>query len=194
MVRKVIGSNTTNASGISTITYKPTELGELKIYAQSGDLISEAYPIYSVIFKDMGTDVDYANWNSSSQIDSAIVRDSDCTTLTPLDPTVFGARTVNTNGATVVEFDAKVNVLGNWISLRQGTQTSTSITWQYLGYTVDEWTHYKIEADGIKYRATVNDSVKEWRQMVNSQTYNRFQFSFNEGTGLIIKYKNFIMY
>jgi hypothetical protein len=194
MARKYLGSGVTNSNGVASFNYTGKGLGKIQVVAESGELVSTSYDLYDVLFKDMGTSTDYSNWNPSSQIDSTIVRDSNCTTLTPLDPTVFGARTVNTNGATVVEFDAKVNVLGNWISLRQGTQTSTSITWQYLGYTVDEWTHYKIEADGINYRATVNDSVKEWRQMVNSQTYNRFQFSFNENTGLIIKYKNFIMY
>jgi len=194
MVRKVIGSNTTNASGISTITYKPTELGELKIYAQSGELISEAYPIYSVIFKDMGTDTDYSNWNTSSTMD--ITRSATETTLQPLDSNVFSSRFVATGTATTIEFDYNMNIDAVGFSLREGTVSSTSFSTQYLGTTgqTDMWHNIKIETDGTKYRAIIDGNEKEWKDMVGEQTFNRFYVGINANSGLVIQYKNLIMY
>jgi hypothetical protein len=162
--------------------------------AESGELVSTSYDLYDVLFKDMGTSTDYSNWNPSSQIDSTIVRDSTGTTLTPLNPTILTARTVNTNGATVVEFDINVNVSTNLMSLRQGTSSVTNLSTQYLNLSLDEWHHIKIEVDGVNYRAIVDGVAKEWKEMTGVQTYDRFQFSFNQDTGLVIKYKNFIMY
>lgn len=193
MVRKVIGSNTTNASGISTITYKPTELGELKIYAQSGDLISEAYPIYSVIFKDMGTSTDYTDWKTSSTVD--IARNTEYTTVSSKDSTVFSNRAVNLpNGANCIEFDVNTNVNTAFVSLRMDTTSVTNLSNEYLGITteLDQWHHIRIEWNETQYRAIVDDDIKDYRNL--SDTPNRFQFSINANTGLEIKYKNFIMY
>ena len=201
---RYIGKGITDENGIAKLTedaegnpcegYTGTGAGIVNIFAECRSIQSEIYSLYDVLFKDIGTDVDYAKWNSSSQIDSTIVRDSNCTTLTPLDPTVFGARTVNTNGATVVEFDINVNVSTPFMSLRQGTSSVTNLSTQYLDLSVDEWHHIKIEVDGVNYRAIVDGVAKEWKEMTGVQTYDRFQFSFAQNTGLVIKYKNFIMY
>ncbi len=192
IVKILLGTATTDTNGVATVPYSPKGLGKVNIITQSGDLISEEYTMYDVKFKDMGTDTDYSNWNNSQT--TSISRSETDTTVQPNDFTVFGARTVNTNGATVIEFDAKVNVLTAWLSLRQNSASVTNLSQQYLGYSVDEWHHYQIEVDGVQYRAIVDGSEKEWRTMTGSQTYNRFQMSFNQNTGLIIQYKNFLMY
>lgn len=194
MARKYLGSGVTNSDGVASFNYTGKGLGKIQVVAESGELVSTSYDLYDVLFKDMGTSTDYSNWNPSFQIDGATTRTSTETTLQQIDPSVFGARTVNTNGATVIEFDINVNVSITFPSLRQGTSSVTNLSTQYLGISLDEWHHIKIEVDGVNYRAIVDGVAREWREMVGVQTYDRFQFSFNQDTGLVLKYKNFIMY
>lgn len=192
MVKKLLGTRTTNSDGIANIDYTATGLGKFQLIVESGDLVSSPTDGYDVLFRDLGTTASYSNWNSSQT--TSISRSETDTTVQPNDFTVFSSRTVNTGGATVIEFDAKTNVLTGWMSLRQNSTSVTNLSQQYMDCSVDEWHHYRIEVDGVQYRAIVDGSEREWRTMTGSQTYNRFQLSFNQNTGLIIQYKNFIMY
>jgi len=119
------------------LDYSATGVGKIQIFAETDvtdtkkKLITAPLEVYDVLFRDMGTLASYSSWNPSSQIDGGTTRTSTETTLQQIDPTVFGARTVNTNGATVIEFDAKVNVFTSWISLRQGSSSVTNLSPQY---------------------------------------------------------------
>ena len=190
----LLGTATTDTNGVATVPYSPKGVGKVNIITQSGDLISEEYTMYDVKFKDMGTDTDYSNWNTSPTVD--IIRSATETTLKPKDFTVFSSRSVATGTATTIEFDYQTNIDAVTMSLRQGTVSSTGLTTQYLGTTgqTDMWHNIKIETDGTKYRAIIDGNVKEWRDMVGEQTFNRFYFAFNQDSGLIVKYKNFLMY
>ena len=194
MVRRLIGSNTTNSSGVATINYTGTGSGKVRIIAESGNLVSEPYTFYDVKFKDIGTDTDYSNWNTSSTMD--IIRSATETTLQPLDPTAFSSRYVATGTATTIEFDYNMNIDAVGFSLRQGTVSSTSFSAQYLGTVgqTDMWHNIKIETNGTKYRAIIDGNEKEWKDMTGSQTFNRFYVGINADSGLVIKYKNFLMY
>lgn len=190
----LLGTATTDTNGVATVPYSPKGLGKVNIISQSGDLISEEYTMYDVKFKDMGTDTDYSNWTTSSTVD--IIRSATETTLKPKDFTVFSSRSVATGTATTIEFDYNMNVDAVGFSLRQGTVSSTALTHQYLGTTgqTDMWHNLKIETDGTKYRAIIDGNVKEWRDMTGEQTFNRFYMAMTQNTGLVIKYKNFLMY
>ena len=48
MTKKLIGSAITNKEGIATITYTGTGAGEIKIYAEAGDLRSDSVTIYDI--------------------------------------------------------------------------------------------------------------------------------------------------
>ena len=194
MVLRFIVQDTTDEDGVASVTYTPTGRGRVRIQAFSGDLESNVYELIDAKFKDIGTSTDYSNWNNTTSV--SISRSDTETTLQPVDPTAFASRTVNTGTATTVEFDYNLNIDAVAFSLRQGTTSVTALTQQYLetvGQT-NVWHHIVIETDGTKYRAIINGNVKSWKDMTGEQTFNRFQFSFNQDTGLVVKYKNFVMY
>ena len=169
----------------STLKYK-----NFKVYDMEHGLISQEYKVYDCKWLDKGDGTGNSNWNSSSAITP--VSNGEYTTIASNNPSVFSARTFNTN-CTVFEFDISVNVLVGLISLRQDTTSVTSLSKEYLGMTqTDTWYHIRIEVDGVQYRAIVDGNAKEWKTMTGSQTYNRFQFSIGQGTGVEIKYKNFM--
>ena len=194
MFLRFIVQDTTDEDGVASVTYTPTGRGRVRIQAFSGDLESNVYELIDAKFKDIGTSTDYSNWNNTTSV--SISRSDTETTLQPVDPTAFASRTVNTGTATTVEFDYNLNIDAVAFSLRQGTTSVTALTQQYLetvGQT-NVWHHIVIETDGTKYRAIINGNVKSWKDMTGEQTFNRFQFSFNQDTGLVVKYKNFVMY
>ena len=194
MAKRLIGQDITDENGVASITYTPTGKGKLKIVAVSGDIESNVYELYDVKFKDIGTSTDYSNWNNSTSV--SISRSDTETTLQPVDPTAFASRTVNTGTATTFEFDYFMNIDAVAFSLRQGTVSSTALTTQYLetvGQT-NMWHHLVIETNGTKYRAIIDGNVKDWKDMTGEQTFNRFYVGINANTGLVFKYKNFLMW
>ena len=54
MARRLIGTGTTNASGIASITYTGTGAGKLHLIAESGDLKSSTYEITDAKYIDDG--------------------------------------------------------------------------------------------------------------------------------------------
>ena len=203
MARRLIGTGVTNSQGVAimnkdpsgnTITgYTGEGRGKLQIIAVSGNIQSEIYELYDVLFKDIGTSTDYTDWRTSSTVD--IARNTEYTTVSPKDSTVFSNRAVDlVSGANCIEFDVNINVSTIFLSLRRDSTTVTNLSNEYLGIAteLDQWHHIRIEWNETQYRAIVDGNIKEYRTLSN--TPNRFQFSINANTGLEIKYKNFIMY
>ena len=203
MARRLIGTGVTNSQGVAimnkdpsgnTITgYTGEGRGKLQIIAVSGNIQSEIYELYDVLFKDIGTSTDYTDWRTSSTVD--IARNTEYTTVSPKDSTVFSNRAVDlVSGANCIEFDVNINVSTIFLSLRRDSTTVTNLSNEYLGIAteLDQWHHIRIEWNETQYRAIVDGNIKEYRTLSN--TPNRFQFSINANTGLEIKYKNFIIY
>jgi len=203
MARRLIGTGVTNSQGVAimnkdpsgnTITgYTGEGRGKLQIIAVSGNIQSEIYELYDVLFKDIGTSTDYTDWRTSSTVD--IARNTEYTTVSPKDSTVFSNRAVDlVSGANCIEFDVNINVSTTFLSLRRDSTTVTNLSNEYLGIAteLDQWHHIRIEWNETQYRAIVDGNIKEYRTLSN--TPNRFQFSINANTGLEIKYKNFVIY
>ena len=197
MVRKVIGSNTTNASGISTITYKPTELGELKIYAQSGELISEAYPVYSVSIKDLAGET---NWTGSAYMD----RDVSSGEYVQLSSNAANQSTYYINipsDSTVVEFDIMGScpsdeTLSSMVRFANGSSNNGTFYQSNINLETDRWYHIKLVSDNanMKYHMYLDGSDEIHYSITKIAEHNRFYFLINANLNTIIKYKNFIVY
>ena len=203
MTLRYIGKGITDENGIAKLTedsegnpcegYTGTGAGIVNIFAECRSIQSEIYSLYDVLFKDIGTSSDYTDWRTSSTVD--IARNTEYTTVSSKDSTVFSSRAVNLpNGANCIEFDANINVPTTFVSLRRDTTSVTNLSNEYLGITtkLGQWHHIRIEWNETQYRAIVDDDIKDYRNL--SDTPNRFQFSINANTGLEIKYKNFMIY
>ena len=211
-IYKYLGYGVTNSKGKAkldhdkngdpiTHSYTGAGAGELDIIASldnpstisDSSIQSEIYSLYDVLFKDIGTSSDYTDWRTSSTVD--IARNTEYTTVSPKDSTVFSSRAVDlVSGANCIEFDVNINVSTVFLSLRMNITAVTTLSNEYLGIAteLDQWHHIRIEWNETQYRAIVDGNIKEYRTLSN--TPNRFQFSINANTGLEIKYKNFIMY
>ena len=81
-MRILLGTGTTDANGNVTVTYTGSGAGKVQLMAECGDIQSEQYTLYDVLFKDIGTEDDYTAWSYTSNV--TISRESE-TTLTQTD-------------------------------------------------------------------------------------------------------------
>lgn len=214
MTYRYIGYGTTNANGIAvldhdengnTITgYTGTGAGKLDFIASTdnplseGSLQSEIYEVTDCVFKDIGltsTESTDSSWASSST--TTTTRGDEYSTITMNDTSVFSLRyiSLSTTNA-VIEFDICADILTdnlqNFLSLRKGSTNVAAIQQSNLRLDKNVWYHIKLVIrDGVV-TPYVDDVMKS--SVTLSDTYNRCQFGFNATSGLVIKYRNFIVY
>lgn len=205
MVRRLIGSNTTNSSGVATINYTGTGSGKVKIIAESGNLVSEPYTFYDAKYKDMGTSSDHTttNW-STTTMDVDWTTDPTCTTLTALDSSVFSSRYNNiasyTSRPLTIEFDCSMTYIdadqfGVGMSLRIGASSTGGASWSagQVAMSSGEWYHITIVLNETTATLQVNNNTPVSRNI--SVVQNRFYFTINSGTtNTSTRYRNFIIY
>lgn len=62
MARRLLGTGTTNSSGVATLSYTGSGLGKIQVVATSGELESDRFEMWDVLKYDFGT---YGNHNDS---------------------------------------------------------------------------------------------------------------------------------
>lgn len=193
-MRRLIGTGTTDSQGQVAITYTGTGAGKLQVMAECGDLQSETYTLYDVLFKDIGTAEDYTAWTYLSNV-----------TLTRSDAETSITQTSSSSGASqyltlpltdnfCIETDLSLSATYvtsyTLFSFRQGTSAKGSIPYTRLGLTDDEYGHVKLTVQGTNVDITVDGTSKT--PITLTDTINRFYLGVNNGVTL--KYKNFIIY
>ena len=165
-----ITSGTDTVNGVETTVYTMTD---------------------TIIFWDKGTSTDYSAWASSTTMN--ITRDSECTTVTPVDSSVFSSRylTITTDDCTI-EFDVKCsNVSEAFFSIRQNGTSKKSFFPSTCGISADTWYHIQITIEGTAV-TLYNDGVQ--KDTGTADSHNRFYFTSNANVSNNIKYKNFKIY
>ena len=190
---EIFDTATTDVNGVATVSYTGQGTGALNIKSECMNLI-ETYSITDVIFKDIGTDVDYASWTSSSNMD--IDRSSGkYTELTPQTTNSTMYKTINSS-MTVFEFDFSVltaaPATGIW-SFRQGSTNKGSISPSNLGVSDNDWHHVKLVIDGTQVNINVDGEDKTSRTLSDT-TINRFYIILNNTKHTLLDYKNFLIY
>lgn len=196
-MRRLIGTGTTDSQGQVAITYTGTGAGKLDVIAECGDLQSETYTLYDVLFKDIGTDTEYTDWTSLINMDIARTTES---VLTPTDSTVSGAAYLTISDYTVpfnIEFDFNLSFTGNAsygiMSIRQGSTSKAAVSPNALGLTSDKYSHIKLTVTSTELKINVDGTDKT--PISHDGVFNRF-YIWQNGNVLwqSIKYKNFIIY
>ena len=196
-MRRLIGTGTTDSNGQVTVTYTGSGAGKLDVIAECGDLQSETYTLYDVLFKDIGTDTEYTDWTSLINMDIARTTES---VLTPTDPTTSGAAYLTISSYTVpfnIEFDFCMDFTGNAgsgvLSIRQGTSSKASVSPNALGLTSGEYSHIKLTVTSTELKINVDGTDKT--PLTHDGVFNRFYIWQNGNMAWqSIKYKNFIIY
>ena len=99
MARRLIGTATTNSSGIATVSYTGEGAGKLQLVAESGNLSSETYELYDCGFYDPAINGDgnhktvatstsgTGGWLNTNGANLTVTYSSNGTTLTNVDGT-----------------------------------------------------------------------------------------------------------
>lgn len=197
-MRRLIGTGTTDSQGQVAITYTGTGAGKLDVIAECGDLQSETYTLYDVVFKDIGTATDYTAWTSDSNF--TVSRSDVETTIIPTDSTAFASRYLAITDYTVpfvIEFDFNLSFTGNasygLLSIRQGSSSKGSITPNALGLVSGEYSHIKLTVTSTELQINVDGTDKT--PITYDGVFNRFYITQNANSlWQSIKYRNFIIY
>ena len=160
-------------------------------YTATYGTVSESITVPLCSFVDYGTDEHYSAWESSTTM--SFSRDSVCTTVTPVDYTVFSTRYVTiTTGNCNIEFDVYcTNVSEAFFSIRQNTTSKKSFYPPTCGISADTWYHIKITISGTTVKLYTDGVQKD---SGTADSHNRFYFTNNQNVNKTIKYKNFIIY
>ena len=190
---EIFDTATTDVNGVATVSYTGQGTGALNIKSECMNLI-ETYSITDVIFKDIGTDVDYASWTSSSNMD--IDRSSGA--YTQLTPQGTNSTMYNTiiSGMSCFEFDFSILTssfsTGVW-SFRQGSTNKGAISPSNLDVSDNDWHHVKFVIDGTEIHINVDGEDKTSRTLSDT-TINRFYIILNNTKHTLLDYKNFLIY
>ena len=71
MVKRLLGTGTTDSNGVATITYVGKSRGLLQVQAESGSLVSETFALYDCLKYDDGTNTNIWNTNNATLTRSA---------------------------------------------------------------------------------------------------------------------------
>lgn len=160
-------------------------------YTATYGTVSESITVPLCSFVDYGTDEHYSAWASSTTM--SFSRDSVCTTVTPVDYTVFSTRYVTIpTGDCTIEFDVYcTNVSEAFFSIRQNTTSKKSFSPITCGIIANTWYHIKITISGTTL-TLYKDGVQ--KDSGTPDSHNRFCFTSNANVNKTIKYKNFVIY
>ena len=191
MARRLIGTGTTDSNGQVVIEYTGTGAGRVQLTAEAGDLISETYTLYDVLFKDIGTQDDYTAWSYAGN--TTINRSESETTITQTDTSSMASmyQTLPVTDGFCVEFDVKSTYTEwfNLVSFRQGSSAKLSLNVSFLCGD-SEWHHIILKVNNGT--VNVNRDGTDLTPQTLSDTINRVYLQV--GTSSTVQYKNFIIY
>ena len=156
-------------------------------YGTETDLIT--VPLCS--FVDFGTSDKYSAWANSTTM--SFSRDSVCTTVTPVNSSVFSSRYVTIpTGNCTIEFDVQCNIVSEaFFSVRQNSTSKASFDPTGAGISANTWYHIKININSTTVTQYTDGVLKSTK---TADSHNRFYFTSNANVNKTIKYKNFIVY
>ena len=154
--------------------------------------LTKTYEVFDVVFKDIGTDTNYAAW--TNDINLTLVRGTDYTTLSQTDTSSAGIHRLNPSITydLCIECDLYIDVGSSYtgfIQFRQSTSNKGSIS--ITNFNTGEWQHLKLTVDGTTVSINV-DGVDKNPLTLSSSTWDRVYFQILYNT--TVKYKNFIIY
>lgn len=195
-MRRLIGTGTTDSNGQVTVEYTGVGAGKVQLMADCGDIQSEPYTLYDVLFKDIGTEDDYTAWTNEGYM---VVERTNETKLTPTTTTNQATRHLSLTSYTVpfaIEMDLCLTFEtgggSSLLSLRQSSSSKARYTPNGLGLTTGEWVHLRLEVTDETLTAVVDGTRKDG--VGHDGTFNRFYFTIPANYNWAIKYRNFIIY
>lgn len=160
-------------------------------YTATYGTVSESITVPLCSFVDYGTDEHYSAWAGSGNMSSS--RDSVCTTVTPVDSSLFSSRyVIIPTGDCTIEFDVYcTNVSETFFSIRQNSTSKTSYNPSSIGISANTWYHIRITIEGTTIKLYTDGVLKKDHTI---DSHNRFYFTNNANLNRTIKYKNFVIY
>lgn len=190
-MRILLGTGTTDANGNVTVTYTGSGAGKVQLMAECGNIQSEPYTLYDVLFKDIGTEDDYTAWSYAGN--TTISRESETTiTQTSTDAIASMYQTLPITDNFCVEFDVKAVFTETFtlVSFRQGSSSKLTLGANGLLGGSGDWHHIKITVNGLD--VSVNRDGTDLTPQTLSDTINRVYLQV--GNSATVQYKNFIIY
>jgi len=180
MARRLLGTATTNSSGVATLSYTGQGLGKIQVVATSGDLESDRFEMWDVLKYDSGL---YGSYNDNiwTSVDEFSRTPSYTEINEDLDITDNFVSSIIMSGNKTIEWDISMPTIsasvGSVIQFRkQGTQSQTivgSITPSSLGITSsNSYAHVKIVIlNNVAY--VTSDKLESSFTVNLSDTYDR---------------------
>jgi len=196
MAKRLIGTATTNANGVASVTYTGAGRGLLNVFAESGSLQSEIFEVWDYVKFDNGTIASHNDiWTKQVQT-SEIVRYDEYTSVSEGSGTYADVRTQITNQDCIIELDVKNDSMNGWII---GIfQSSTQLTgFGLLQDSFNQWTHLKIEIQGSTIKAYYNNetSARVIRNNMNRDTSQPLNIALQTPQSITtIDFKDFKVY
>ena len=195
MVRRLIGTGTTDSNGQVVIEYTGTGAGRVQLTAEAGDLISDTYEILDATFLDKGVTGDKNNnWTNYSNR-ATITTDDTGTTVTGYASSNAYYICNADNAFTFTDYQCEFDVLEaaagvRWYHQNEGGTNENIFT---LNTYLTGSCHVKIiVTDGV---ATLYvDGVQRTTTNLTVDSPYEVAFRFTNGATNQIKYANFIIY
>ena len=191
----VIGTDTTDSSGVATVSYTGKGTGVLNIQAKHGIISSEIYSITDCIFRDVGTTSDH-NDNWSYNTATSINRGETHTTISENATNSAQYKAYNGDeiaGDFIIEWDNYLAFNNADYFLFTGT-SDTPFRLDWLGNITNA--PIKVVVEGLIYRTYVDGVKIGSDRTINNRSVNdglKFRFQINDG-GNPIGYSNFVIY
>lgn len=195
MAERLIGTGTTNANGVASVTYRGNGRGKIDIIAKSGRIQSEIYDVWDTIFyTDCTTDT--SNW----EVDNSATTTYDENGLTVSGGGLLRLK-VNSNTHyfdgtqnLIVEFDFKTDNACMWYVINNSGGRGTGI--HNFASALSDFKHIKWVYNATAHTFTPYiDGEAQTSVDVSSQTLTTLGFQITDWqSDLSVHIKNFMVY
>ena len=157
MAKRLIGTATTNANGVASVTYTGAGRGLLNVFAESGSLQSQTYGVFDCIVYDDGTS-DPKKTNFLKNGNGTVTIGSNGTTITATSNTTYRNTTLITGDFQIV---LKATLVG---SVRIGVQTSADLGYKQTKFNYFDVTdtYFKLRRVGSTFTAQYSSDGDNW--------------------------------
>ena len=208
MARRLLGSATTNSSGVAVLSnaYTGSGAGKIDVVATTtiddSTVVSQPYTVIDALFKDIGTSTDYGNWSNWTSYEPKLTRDTYCKIEVDTENSKTNARMYKqfdaSNNDIAIEFDVKQVTSSNtnvWATLRNNaTNVLGNLDmnrFSSYGGVINEWVHFKLIISPTNCLVYINNNSSPYTYISGGIT--RFYFQIDTNT-TELDYKNFVIY
>ena len=201
MVKRLLGTATTDSSGVATLNYTGTGKGKIQLIAETNDgsLSSTAYEIIDSYFYDDGGTGSTANWYNSSPDVLTVTKESDGTLLSSTGACNYFSNSTNTTNrylenAWCVEFDVVTYTGTPYIRLYGSSSQWSNLSFENRGIT--NGSHIKFTYNDLTNSVLweVDDLTPFYYIIQTDLSSLQLGLSFRFGDVGTLKFKNYKVY